>query len=363
MEEITMVFDERVNGFTSFQTYVPTGGLSINNRHFTTSGGGIYEHNRDDVPRGSFYGNKTQAEIDVVFNDYNSAVKEFKTIGYEGQNNWRAEISTDQESSVIDSESIPNKLSVAATISGEEFTNKEGKFFAEIKGVYSGFSEPDLTKLSTSGLGSANVSGGTLSFNEGIIPPSARGSVTIDFVEYPGDRIWFYNRTSISGLPLTFGDTLRYAGEIATIDRETNSISVAVPITPGTPTPEVSGVRVPSNLLDPSLVSVLESTNRTARVFRNISQTVQNAVFGVTDFTDTAIWEEQNTSRVDGSLIEYRIPQISNFQDDDFFILIKDEGVETGGLKGFYSIVKMINNDNDTSELFSINSDVFISTI
>ena len=358
LDELTIVWDEKVGAFTTFQTYTPSSGLSINNRHITFSAN-PYEHNRDDVPRGTFYGDKQPSEITVVFNDDPSSVKEFKTLGYEGKGSWTATISTDQESTVLNDNAIPIERSVASTINPSDFMSIEGKFFSDIKGMYSNFGTPDLSKLSAISIGPMTFDSiGTLT--SAVALPNINAEVTVNLVDYPGDRLWYYSRTSNDGDPLTYGTELMYAGEITDITN--NTITFGAVITPGTPTPLVGGIKVPTNLLDPSLIRVNYSGG-SYRVFKNIS--ANNVVTRFSEFgssIDITVWEEQNTQDLDGNIIQYQIPSIGAVKTDDFFIAVKDEGVEEAGLKGFFSVVKFSTNDVDRAELFSINSNTFIST-
>lgn len=368
-QERTFVWDEKTGGFTTFQSYIPQTGLSINNRHITMRGG-FYEHNSPIGPRNTFYGTTSNSEVELIFNEQPNSVKEYKTLNYEGSNGWTAEVSTDQESEVFDEFSFPKDVEVSDTINSSRFISKEGKHFADIRGDYTNFNDPDLTRLFVKGIGQGTPSStdgqrGVITFAANLIPPDARASVTTTQERfptipvgtvYPGDRLYFYENAGTAESP-SYGNTLLYAGEIQSIDRTANTISVSIPITPGTRTEmNANGELVPSNLRASSLI---RSQNR---VFMNISNEIQQVVFGDTDFTDSAVWQEQNTRRIDGSRIEYVIPTLRSINANDFFLLVKDEGVESGGLKGFFSIVKMINNNTTRAELFSVSSNRFVST-
>ena len=87
----TLSFDERVDGWTSFKSFIPEAGLSINNIYYTFKGGNLFSHN--NTVKNKFYDitdaqNDTtkdhQSSVNVLLNDLPTSVKSFKTLNYEG---------------------------------------------------------------------------------------------------------------------------------------------------------------------------------------------------------------------------------------------------------------------------------------
>ena len=87
----TLSFDERVDGWTSFKSFLPETGLSINNIYYTFKNGSLFSHN--NIVKNKFYDitdsqNDTtknyQSSVNVLFNDIPTSVKSFKTLNYEG---------------------------------------------------------------------------------------------------------------------------------------------------------------------------------------------------------------------------------------------------------------------------------------
>ena len=78
----TVSFDERVDGWTSFKSFLPESGLSINNIYYTFKNGDLYSHN--NTTRNTFYGTAYESSVNVLFNDIPTSVKSFKTLNYEG---------------------------------------------------------------------------------------------------------------------------------------------------------------------------------------------------------------------------------------------------------------------------------------
>ena len=82
--ELTIGYELDVEGWVSRYSWIPEAGLSINNRFYSFKNGRPYVHNSPNVPRNHFYDFQHFSEIEVIFNDNPSAVKEFQTIAYEG---------------------------------------------------------------------------------------------------------------------------------------------------------------------------------------------------------------------------------------------------------------------------------------
>ena len=210
-ESSTISYSERSKGWTSFKTFYPQDGISINNKYFTFYQGQIWQHHVNDV-RNSFYGADSSPSIlKAVFNQLPESVKSFNTINYEGSQG-KTSVFTDVDSvqmlngvySTNDGVTVTNDVTGAnsdgsATLSHEyfnlnaksgwyansittdqqscgniEFKNKEGKWYGFPTGealVSSGdLANLDTQEFSVQGLGTASIS-----HSQG----SAGGKVTI----------------------------------------------------------------------------------------------------------------------------------------------------------------------------------------
>ena len=116
---VTAKYETTVEGWPSFMSFIPDMGGTINNRFYTFSGGNIWQHNSDNVARNNFYGTQYASDIEVIFNDNPSAVKEYLTLSYEGTPDWQVV--------GIDTESQDSALT-----STWPFVNRENKYFASI---------------------------------------------------------------------------------------------------------------------------------------------------------------------------------------------------------------------------------------
>ena len=143
----TVSFDDGVNGWSSFKSFVTDfGALSLGSDYYTFKKGSGYKHHIEvdtqgnTNPRNTFYGTYTPSSVSAVLNDEPGTIKSFKTLNYEGsqsyvnieatdirtgfynliqKNGWSTEyISTDKQTGTV-----------------SEFMEKEGKWFNYIKGV------------------------------------------------------------------------------------------------------------------------------------------------------------------------------------------------------------------------------------
>ena len=84
----TISFDENAKGWCSFKSFKQENGISLNNKYYTFSAGKLFEHNREDVNRNTFYGVASDSYVEPVLNDSPSLVKTFNNISYEGTSGW-----------------------------------------------------------------------------------------------------------------------------------------------------------------------------------------------------------------------------------------------------------------------------------
>ena len=129
----TLSYDEASKGWVSFYTYKPTFGFSLSNEFYTYNNDKLFQHYRDDVQRCKFYSNANPdpANIEFVFNDQPSTIKNFHTIDYEGSTGWQmssAETDMHQAFPILSSDTTVDALSIAVN-----FVNKENKYYGHIR--------------------------------------------------------------------------------------------------------------------------------------------------------------------------------------------------------------------------------------
>ena len=94
---LTLSFDDRSNGWTSFKGFKQEGGISLNNYYYTFNNGTLWEHHTENVSHNNFYNSGTQKSYVVpIFNDAPSLIKQYNALSYEGDEGWEVEyIQTD----------------------------------------------------------------------------------------------------------------------------------------------------------------------------------------------------------------------------------------------------------------------------
>jgi hypothetical protein len=108
----------------------------------------------------NFYNTQYNSTVNFIYNQDPSVIKNFKTLSYEGTENWYANtIETDQQSGKI-----------------SNFINKEGKWFNNIKGIANTTNDLDTKEFSIQGLGNLGGSSG-----------GSGGSVTLPPIPSPTD--------------------------------------------------------------------------------------------------------------------------------------------------------------------------------
>tara|TARA_R110001592_G_scaffold5408_4_gene29777 strand:- start:2768 stop:4735 length:1968 start_codon:yes stop_codon:yes gene_type:complete len=94
VDAYTLSFDESINGWVSFYSYIPDVIDSLKNNYISIVGSNIYKHylnTNNGLNYGNFYGEHYESSIEFVFNVQPSMVKNFQTVGYEGTNGWEVD--------------------------------------------------------------------------------------------------------------------------------------------------------------------------------------------------------------------------------------------------------------------------------
>ena len=151
----TLGYDETSRGWTSFYSYYPEAGFTLNNALYTFYQGNIWEHYKNSNYN-TFYGQPiVVSSISLVMNTDGSVVKNFKTLSYEGTSGWAAnEIKTDLEGTVYSDvgqdiakyefdfgyDSGNELVSILPTM----FEKKENKYFSLLQNNASAAGENEL---------------------------------------------------------------------------------------------------------------------------------------------------------------------------------------------------------------------------
>ena len=164
--DITVSFNEKSKGWSSFKSFVPEVGLSINDEYITGKVARLWSHHDSSVNANTFYGDGlVPSTIDVLFNDSPGSVKSFLAMNYEGSQAKVREFITQEVSGQTynDGEfynltgktgwyvdSFNTDLQEAQV---PDFKQKEGKWFNYISGVETNKNNLDTSEFSVQGIG------------------------------------------------------------------------------------------------------------------------------------------------------------------------------------------------------------------
>lgn len=185
----TIAFKEQVNGWVTRKTFVPETGVSINGEYYTFQDGELWVHNNPS--RANFYGSQYDATITPIINDAPTSIKNFKTLSYEGNEGWVADVITDQQDGEV-----------------KTWKKKEGIFFNYINGLATTWDNTaqsgalDTSEFSVQGLGvlTAPVSEPTLNVFEITLPGNVNVSLQANdpvyYKDATDDKVYIIGKVS-----------------------------------------------------------------------------------------------------------------------------------------------------------------------
>jgi hypothetical protein len=145
----TVGFDETSKGWTSFYSYYPENGFTLNNKLYTFHKGNIYTH-YENTDYNVFYGKPAAASsVTAIINTDTSVVKTFKTLGYEGTTGWFA---TDIKTDLDDAAHTDFAVNIAKYqydfntdfILPSMFQKKENKYFSILQNASTAGQEDEI---------------------------------------------------------------------------------------------------------------------------------------------------------------------------------------------------------------------------
>ena len=179
---VTVSYDEKVKGWTSFKSFIPESGCGIQNDYFTFKRGNIYKHHVPGTTANEFYGVQKDSRVRFIFNQDPSMIKSFNSIMYEGSQGKVQRGAGYTDNNFYGYKSLYNKKGwYVQTISTEKgkgnvlnFLEKEDKWFGSIRGKSNGVNDIDLKNFSVQGIG-------TISSIDVVVPPYTlnAGNITL----------------------------------------------------------------------------------------------------------------------------------------------------------------------------------------
>jgi len=142
----TVTFSETIKGWTSFMSFIPEQAMSMENNYYTFKDGTPWKHHVPNVDRNTFYYVPYPSTVEFYLNQEPDSVKSFKTLNYEGS---QARV-YEETVGTIDSNpgqgyyNLQPKIGwdvlyiktdlESGKIQGNQFVEKEGKWFNYIQG-------------------------------------------------------------------------------------------------------------------------------------------------------------------------------------------------------------------------------------
>tara|TARA_B110000858_G_C17807861_1_gene479004 strand:+ start:109 stop:1719 length:1611 start_codon:yes stop_codon:yes gene_type:complete len=192
--ETTLSYSRTSQGWSSFKSFLPDNGVSINNNYYTFKNGHLWKHHSNST-RNRFYDTNYDSSISLLFNNNPEAVKSFGSINYEGSkakisvfdyksaqmfnNNYAstdgAALGLNDATNVTDGEYfnlgglatnynaspdgwyVENVTTNLQSCGNIEFKDKEGKFFGQISGEDTSLANLNEKEFSVQGLGHASM--------------------------------------------------------------------------------------------------------------------------------------------------------------------------------------------------------------
>jgi hypothetical protein len=144
--EITVTYSPRSKGWTSFWSFYPDWMLGLNSTFYTWKNGNLYEHDRNSN-RNNFYFDflddaydRYDSKITTIFNQDPTTNKMFKTLALESTAVWKAELTSDLNTGIVDV---------------NQYADKEGSYFGYVHNLSSSVIDPN--SISTQGIGRTNA--------------------------------------------------------------------------------------------------------------------------------------------------------------------------------------------------------------
>ena len=194
----SVAFKEQVNGWVTRLSYLPEWGISLNNEYYTFKNGEIWQHSNE--ARSNFYGTQYDTTITPIINDAPTSIKNYKTLSYEGQEGWVADIITDQQDGEV-----------------KTWKKKEGIFFNYINGLATTWDNNtqsgslDSAEFSVQGLGTLTVDATDLQSTFEITIPGALND-SLQLNDY------IYYKAAINGLIYIIGKVTAISGSVVTVN-------------------------------------------------------------------------------------------------------------------------------------------------
>ena len=146
----TVSFSESVGGWSSFKSFIPENGNSLNGVYYTFYNGELWKHG-SNVLRNTYYGVFTASKVKFILNGSPDVVKVFKTLSYSGSSSKIYDASGNEQAKGWFTNLIQTDMQKGVI---PYFISKENKWFNFIQGQEGVITTNKRSKRSFQGLGS-----------------------------------------------------------------------------------------------------------------------------------------------------------------------------------------------------------------
>ena len=391
LDPITVSFSENTKGWVSFKSFVPESGISVANEYYTFVNGKSFKHHIENTHRNTFYGITNKSSITVVLNESPESIKSFHTLSYNGsQSKVNQNLLDDNYYNLVNKDGwyVSNIITDKEEGKIIEFIEKEGKWFNYIKGknldilnLYTDFSNSSFQGIGTI----SSITGTGLVGGGGDYQMTLKFSNPINSSLQVGDTL-LIKQISSAGLVQTINPNEMKTYEVVAVNFSSKTVTVqikyyttaaeiegvhcmcggnhynptgrilAAPYVNGVPTAPmigdyVSGDNIPLDTRVTHVDGV--GTNQLQITLSNIPIILN--------------WKASNPPP--GGYLYPLFNQITFLQDQggdvmvgDYCMFVKSNIVNTSSLRGYYADVKLENNSTDKIELFSVGSEITLSS-
>ena len=185
----TVSFDEKVNGFPSFKSFVPEAAVALNNVYYSIKNGELWKHTNEI--RNRFYdtsGGENDAtkyynsSVTLLINEMPEMIKGFKTLNYGGSRS-RVYTNNYDAGNAYANPTFTNTKgwyceSIATNEQAgfiKEFKKKEGRYYNYIKGDATTLANLDSQEFSVQGIGQYTVLSGDTTPDDRTVTVSLTG--------------------------------------------------------------------------------------------------------------------------------------------------------------------------------------------
>ncbi len=126
----TLHFDPLVNGWVSFQDYIPQLSTSSQGQYYTFKNNAVWLQYSSNLYN-NFYGKQYGSSVDFVFNPIPTITKTFKTISYTGSNGWSATNITTDKTGIDTNPQDPLLPNTNATYPGIDILNYDDGYYVD----------------------------------------------------------------------------------------------------------------------------------------------------------------------------------------------------------------------------------------